>query len=229
MIHDIFEKKKRSGKTDHNIRPVPKIIADIHEKDSMIFAHLHSERSVSLIIKPLKIGDFIISDFVIERKTVPDLYSSLISKRLQRQLKNLLTLPSPIILIEGENSGIIEDNIYKGLVLSMITRHKIPIIFAKDSADSARYLIALAKRQGKRHYAESLHSKIPDSIDRQKRYILESFPRIGPKTAILLLENFRSLDEIFSAGPDQLRPFLKSHTDDFIRILNHLNNLNHNI
>ena len=72
MFHNIFNKitGKKSKKQLNKLKP--KIIADIHEKDSMILAELTESKEVELIIHSLKIGDYLIGNIIIERKTVSD-------------------------------------------------------------------------------------------------------------------------------------------------------------
>jgi len=77
MFHDIFSKKEVNP-----IKVKPKIIADIHEKDSFILVELKSSPEIELEIQSLKIGDYLIGSTIIERKTVSDFISSMIKKRL---------------------------------------------------------------------------------------------------------------------------------------------------
>ena len=79
----LFSRKKIKSKLK------PKIIADTHEKNSLIISELHSNKDVELEIKSLKIGDYLIGDIIIERKTINDFISSMINKRLIQQLKQL--------------------------------------------------------------------------------------------------------------------------------------------
>ena len=68
---------------------MPIIVADIHEKNSLVISELHKSTQVRLEIKSLKIADYIINDIAIERKTVQDLISSMINKRLIQQLTQM--------------------------------------------------------------------------------------------------------------------------------------------
>ena len=66
----------------------PKIILDIHEKNSLVTAFL-TELQCELITKSLEVGDYLINNIIIERKTFQDFVSSMLSKRLIEQLKNM--------------------------------------------------------------------------------------------------------------------------------------------
>ena len=79
-FHNIFKITRKQKK-----KQIPKIIADIHEKNSLILSELKSSNQIKLEIKSLKIGDYLIGKTVIERKTVQDFISSMINKRLVQQ------------------------------------------------------------------------------------------------------------------------------------------------
>ena len=63
MFHNIFEKLKNKSK-----KILPEIIADIHEKNSLILSELANSREIGLEIKHLEIGDYLIGEIIIERK-----------------------------------------------------------------------------------------------------------------------------------------------------------------
>ena len=54
MIHNIF--KKFSSKSPTNSKPIPKVIIDVHEKDSLVPSSLH-ELGCEIEFKSLKVGD----------------------------------------------------------------------------------------------------------------------------------------------------------------------------
>jgi len=218
QLHNIFKK------TTTSIKPLPGIVADIHEKNSLVLAHLHHSSQVQLQIKPLKIADYLIGQTAIERKTVSDLISSMINKRLIQQLKHLQNYPQRLLIIEGNLQEILEEdsNISKalrGLILSIINNFQTPIIQTSDSEDTAKYLITLAKQQLKPQTPISLHSRIPKSIKEQKQYILESFPNIGPRTAEKLLEKFKTLSNTFQATEEELEEVLKKRVGEFKELM----------
>ena len=54
-------------------------------------------------LKRLDIGDYVIGDFAIERKTVEDLFGSVFDGRLWTQLERLKnTYPHTCVIIEGD-------------------------------------------------------------------------------------------------------------------------------
>jgi len=222
MIHNIFKSKSRKTKP----KQIPLIIADVHEKNSLVIASLHKSLEISLEIKSLNIADYIIKDIAIERKTISDLISSMISRRLISQLKQMQAYKRSLLLIEGNLDMVIneENNISKalrGLLLSISTNSQTSIIRTQDHSDTSKYLITLAKQQLKSNQEISLHSKIPKTIPEQKSYILESFPDIGPTKAKQLLNKFKTVSATINASEEELEEILKNKTRDFKNLTTH--------
>jgi ERCC4-type nuclease len=216
MIHNIFRSKNRKAKP----KKMPIIVADIHEKNSLVISELHKSTQIRLEIKSLKIADYIINDIAIERKTVQDLISSMISKRLIQQLIQMQSYKKSLLIIEGDLDEVIneENNISKalrGLLVSISTNYQTSIIRTQDYEDTAKYLITLAKQQIKPKTEISLHSRIPKTKKEQKSYILESFPNIGPSKAKQLLKKFKTIQQTINATEEELEEILKSKTKDF--------------
>jgi len=220
-FHNIFKiiKKKKS-------KQIPKIIIDVHEKNSLILSELESSNQIKLEIKSLKIGDYLIGKTIIERKTVNDFISSMINKRLVQQLRQMKKYKQQLLIIEGidEQELYKEDtklnpNAIRGFILSIIINYQIPIIFTQDYKDTTKYLIILAKQQLKPKTEITLHHRIPKKIKEQKQYILEAFPNIGPITAKKLLKKFKTLNNTINASAEELKEILKSRTESFKNLL----------
>jgi len=219
MFNKIFSRKKIKSKLK------PKIIADTHEKNSLIISELHSNKDVELEIKSLKIGDYLIGDIIIERKTINDFISSMINKRLIQQLKQLQKYKQNLLIIEGQSSSFFEKNKFnlnsiRGFILSISLNYHIPVIMTRDYIDTSKYLIILSKQKLKKHQRITLHSRIPKTIEEQKQYILEAFPNIGPKTSEKLLKKFKTIKNILNADEKELKEILKRKTTDFKKIIN---------
>jgi len=105
QIFSIFSNKKLK------IIEKPKIIADYREKNSMVIAELISN-GAEVEIKELKVADYIVKSVAIERKTVSDFLSSMINKRLIRQLEEIQQYKNRLLIIEGfeEQEMYNEDN-----------------------------------------------------------------------------------------------------------------------
>jgi len=199
---DIFSRKKEKTKIK------PKIIIDYREKNSMIPAELISN-GCEIEFQNLSVGDYVVENTAIERKTVSDFLSSMVNKRLLNQLQHLQKTDKKILIIEGvednelyhERSGI-NENAIRGFMLSIILSHNIPIILTKNSEDTAKFLSVLAKKQTK-EVSLKLKKKSQD-VNEQIQYIIEGFPGIGLKTARKLLNHFKTIKNIINAEEDEI-------------------------
>lgn len=210
-INNIFS---NSPTTSGKIKcPNPKIpiIVDTREKQSLIAANL-LEKKANIQFEKLEIGDYLIGETIIERKTFSDFISSMLDKRLQEQIINIKKYPKHFLIIEGfyynyQNQKInIHENAIRGMLLSIATDFQVPIIFTEDEDDTSKFLILTAKKYEKPKQEYSIRqSKTLKTHDEQKQFILEGFPGIGPTTAKQLIKEFKSLDKIFNATKEQLR------------------------
>lgn len=209
-IFNIFS-KSRKEKTEEK----PKIIMDYREKNSLVYSELIN-LGIEVEIKELKVADYLVKDVAIERKTISDFISSMINKRLSNQLEGMQQYKNRLLLIEGidehelysheiPEKGI-HPNAIRGFLLSIIFEYKTPIIFTKDSEDTAKFISVLAKRE-KKEASLNVSKKNLDKKERMQ-FILEGFPRIGPKTAKKLLSHFKTLKEIFEAPVEELKDII---------------------
>ncbi len=208
-LEDIFSNSKT--KTEIVKCPNPKvlIIIDTREKQSLIATKL-IEKKANIKFENLKVGDYIIGDVLIERKTFEDFIGSILSKRLQEQMVNLRKNKKCFLLIEGFDYDYekfnVHENAIKGMILSVVVDFQIPLVYSKDEDETAKFLILMAKKFEKVKQDYSIRqTRNLKTINEQKQFILEGFPGIGPVTAKKLLEKFRSLNEIFQANEDQLK------------------------
>lgn len=218
QIFDIFSKSRREDKKENK----PKVIMDYREKNSLVYSSL-IELGIEIEVRELKVADYIVNDVAIERKTVSDFISSMISKRLTSQLDNLQQYQNRLLLIEGldehelyshevPETGV-HPNAVRGFLLSIILEYKTPIIFTKDSEDTAKFISVLAKRK-EREVSLNVSRKNLSKKERMQ-FILEGFPGIGPKTAKKLLSHFKSLKEIFEAPIEELKEIIGVKSEVF--------------
>ena len=217
-FHDIFSKKKES-----QIPKAQTIIIDIHEKNSLVPAEL-SHLEIPFEFQHLKVADYVINNIAIERKTIQDLKSSIISKRIFDQIKNLKQYEQNMIIIEGlqedlTNNEILHENAVRGFLLSLAIQEKIPFILTKNEKDTAGYLSLLARKKQSSEIALR-PSRILATKEEQIQFVLEGFPNIGPAAAKKLLIHFKSLKNIFLASEEDLKFILGKKAETFYKILN---------
>lgn len=217
MFHNIFSKKKE--KTEKETKS--KIIIDNREKNSLVPAEL-SALGCEIEFQQLNIADYLVNNIAIERKTLSDLKSSIINKRIFSQIQELKQYPSCLLLVEGLSDrlyeGVIHENALRGFLISAVLDNKIPLIFTKNERDSAVYLSLLAKKKNNKEISIR-PSKILFSREEQLQFILEGFPRIGPVKAKALLKKFCSLKNIVNASDSELEEILGKRTIEFKKLV----------
>ncbi len=214
---NIFSKEKLQ---ETNVKK-PKIIIDTREKQSLL-PSLLMKNGLELEFKNLNVGDYIVKDVVIERKTVSDFISSMLNKRLINQLKNLQNIKNKILIIEGieeqelyHAESNLNENAIRGFILSIILNYKVPIILTKNSEDSAKFLTVLAKKPDKEREIGINAKKKAKNKKEQLQYILEGFPGIGPKTAKKLLKEFKTLKNILNNDIENLKKLIGKKAEIF--------------
>jgi len=214
-LFDIFSKKKIK------VIEKPKIIADYREKNSLVISELKKE-GLDVELKELKVADYLVRGVAIERKTVSDFIGSMLNGRLLKQLGELQQYDNKLLMIEGldeqelyseRNETGLHSNSVRGFLLSILLRHKVPIIFTKNSEDSAKFIELIARKKR----AESPLNIKKRSLDKKERmqFILEGFPGIGPKTARKLLEKFKTIKNILDASDEELKELIGKKADVF--------------
>lgn len=217
QIFDFFLKSKIQDKGEN------KIIIDYREKNSSLYSEL-IELGFNIEVKELKVADYIVNDVAIERKTVSDFISSMINKRLVRQLEELKQYKNRLLIIEGIEeqelyseerfiNGGMNPNAIRGFLISILLKYKTPIIFTKNYEDTAKFISILSKRKEK----EASLNVSKKTLNKKERlqFILESFPGIGPKTAKKLLEHFKTLKELFVAPLEEIKKIIGKKADVF--------------
>ncbi|MBU2576951.1 MAG: hypothetical protein KKF50_04480 [Nanoarchaeota archaeon] len=223
QIENIFSKKKLEKEP---ICPNPKtpIIIDTREKQSLIAANL-MEKKANIDFEKLKIGDYLIQDTIIERKTFSDFVGSMLNKRLFDQLREIKKYPKYFLIIEGfcydYNKFNVHENAIRGMLLSVAIDYQIPIIYTEDEKDTANFLILVAKRYERPKSQDSIRpSKTFKTPEEQKQFILEGFPGIGPATAKNLLDKFPTLQKVFNTTKEDLKEILdENKMEKFLGLL----------
>ncbi len=190
------------------------IIVDKREKNSLVISEL-IKRKISLEIKQILVGDYIIGDVVIERKTKSDFISSIINKRLIEQLNNLKQFEKRFLIIEddshcNERKINIHPNAIKGMLLSVAIDFSTPLIFTTGFEETVDFLEILNKRyeNGKKIFSLKMKKKAR-SMKEQQQFILESFPGIGPSLAKQLLKENKTIRNIFNFEEEDFKKIKK--------------------
>ncbi len=159
----------------------------------------------NVVLKPVRlpVADFVVSERVaVERKMDADFEASILDGRLFTQAGELKsTFESPLIALVGSNFQRIQPNALRGALISLAVDYKLPLFFFDTDADLAEFLHALAQKE--QLAPDRMHrvqfAKKGDSVQDQQRLIAESLPGLGPKTALSLLQHFKTLQNIANA------------------------------
>lgn len=159
----------------------------------------------------LPVGDYQVSARVmVERKSTKDFVSSLIDKRLYKQSQELIeNFTNPLIILEGQDlyrSGL-NPNSIRGALASLAVDFNLPIIPTRSPEDTAAMIHRLLVREfdkGSRDIQIRTDKK-PLTLQEQQLFIVESLPHIGPVTARKLLEEFKTINEVFNASKEDLK------------------------
>jgi Fanconi anemia group M protein len=222
-VFDIFEKKSERKRKEE---PKEKVIIDYREKNCLVPASL-IRLGLEIEFRELKIADYMVKDIAIERKTVADFLSSMINKRLINQLNEMETYENRLLIIEGiseqelYSDSIIRNginaNAIRGFLLSIIFKHKTPILFTKNSEDTAKTIAVLAKRKEKE--ISTKERKKAKNSKEQKQLIVEGFSGIGPKTARKILEKFKNIKGFVNASEEELKKVLGKKAETTKKII----------
>jgi len=200
-----------------------RIICDMRECASQVNVELEKlsslETLVEIKLEQLSVGDYILSDdVVIERKTIADLETSIIDGRIFSQLKNLMQVKKPGLIIEGDASKLFSDNsrIQKKALIGLITSigldYKLPIFFTRNQKETAEFLLNIAKREqiGNGNNGMKLRfEKTRMNFSQRQLFIMESFPDVGPTLAKSILIEFKTIRNIANASIDDLQKIPK--------------------
>ncbi len=229
MIYNIFKNKSDSPtpkNSSNNIsNPLPRLIVDTREKNSLVLSELINLKEAEIIFQQIEIGDYLVGDTIIERKTFQDFIGSMLNKRLIEQLRQMQAYEKRLLILEGKDFESLEEkqtklnpNAIRGMILSISLDWQTPVIFTLDSEETAKYLLLIAKKQLKPQVEFTLHSKKPQTPQEQKQYIIESFPNIGPKNAELLLKELKTIKNIINAPEEQLKTLLGKKSESIIKL-----------
>ncbi len=164
----------------------------------------------NVVLKPVRlpVADFIVSDRVaVERKMDADFEASILDGRLFLQAGELKsTFESPLIALVGSTFQRIQPNALRGALISLAVDYKLPLFFFDTDTELADFLHALAQKE--QLAPDRMHrvqfAKKGDSLEDQQRLVAESLPGLGPKTALALLQHFKTLQNIANADEKAL-------------------------
>ncbi len=159
---------------------------------------------VAVCERPLAVGDYVVGDAVIERKTVRDLGSAIIRGRFWPQIGRLRNRAKRgYLLIEGSDLDLspLRPASVRGTLLA-VADLGLDVIRSMDPDDTATWLAVLARRSRRPSKPRPAYSQ------RQKRQdvpaaMLAAVPGISTYGAEALLGRFGDVRSVVNAGADE--------------------------
>jgi Fanconi anemia group M protein len=205
------------------------IIVDKREYRSKVVRNL-AINGVTIEPQQLDVGDYILSSRIgVERKNTKDFLSSLIDRKLFRQIQRLRDSYSrPILILEGEDLFThrnVNHNAIYGSLASISVDYGIPIMTTKDEIETANLLSVIAKREQKEEKkAVAIRGeKTQMSLNERQQFLAEGLPNISAILARRLLLHFGSIRDIVNATEEELQEvdgIGKNIASEIIRVLN---------
>jgi len=185
----------------------PRIIVDSRESRSGIIALLEEREIFEIAIEQLEVGDYIIADLCVERKTGPDFVESLKTGRLFRQLMLLRrAYKRRALLIEGPIPADSPKRAVEGAIVRITAGLQIPILNSTSLSDTVS-ILQRATLQLYGFTTSSFHS--PPRGARtdyafHQLYVLAGIPGIGLERGRRLVAHFGSLRGVMNASREEL-------------------------
>jgi Fanconi anemia group M protein len=184
------------------------IVIDDRELRSAAARRLY-ELGCRLDSRRLPIGDYVVSDrCAVERKNGEDLEDSIIDGRLFSQAVELCeTYPAPIIAIVGKSFSRLNPRAVQGALASLAVDFRIPSFVFESEEELAQFLHVLATREQaqNRRPPRLMTERKEVSLRELQQLAVESLPTVGPVHAKALLEKFKSVGAVYSAGVEELQ------------------------
>ena len=206
------------------------VIVDSREKGNI--ANILERRGIKILLENIDIGDYVIGNIILERKTTKDFIKSLYEGRLFSQLKELAENKEydKILVIEGNKKEILinlRPKVAIGTLLTIIRDFKIPIYFSLNEEETAM-LIEMIYRKMIENRVKTHRIRLdkkPKKLEEIQIYVLSGIPGIDMKTAKKLLSHFGSLRNIANASVNDLMRVKGIGTElanRIYRVFNHL-------
>lgn len=182
---------------------VTRILVDHRERASRVPQLLGSLGDCQIDWATLPHGDFEVEGkLIIERKAAADFVASIIDRRLFSQVERIADAGIPhTVLIEGDPyTGRLHNNAIAGAISWLVVIAGVSVVSSSSQQQSAALIHTMARHAV--HglgYEVNLHPPKPKSPTDLARYLVESLPGVGGKTAEALLRYFGSARAVLAA------------------------------
>lgn len=185
-----------------------RVVVDEREKPSGVPDEL-AKLGTMIDYRVLEVGDYVVRDYAVERKSARDFVSSLFTGRLFDQARRLGdAYETPILVVEGN----FEEQVSRqknprslwGALISAVLDFKLNCFFTPDTSQTAQFIFTLGKsgrfRGGPAPPPLVVRKPKTSDLSRVQTSIVSSLPGIGPQLAEQLLSNLGSVRKVFAAS-----------------------------
>jgi ERCC4-related helicase len=200
---DVKSKKERTQEDEELV-----IYADDRENS---VAKKLSKMDVTVKSKRLEVADFLVSErTAVERKEASDFVDSILDSRLFTQVKEMHQFEKPVIVVEGKDlysHRNVHPNAIRGALATLAIDYEMPVIWAEDEQETAKVLKSLAKREQeeKDETVAVRGERSPKKDEELKKFVVAGLPGVNTKIAERLMEEFESVEKIFTASEEKLK------------------------
>ncbi len=195
-----------SKPSNKNFEKKREIIIDVRENNNLKKELL--KYPINLKVESLEVGDILINnELAIERKNTEDFVTSLLNKKIFRQLSLLSQYYKyPLLIIEGEDiysRRNLNKKIIDSALLSIMINLRVPIFFTKNMEETS-YIINLLSEKNNKNNNFKLSKVKPRSEKKELEYFLSNIPNINLSTSKNLLEEFGTIKNIINSSEKEL-------------------------
>jgi Fanconi anemia group M protein len=170
-------------------------------------ANLLEKMGCKIVRMNLPIGDFVVKDVGIERKSFEDFISSIIDGRIFEQANSLSSaFKKPIIIVEG--FGVVErihENSFYATLAYIVSKSNVTIFRTKNEEETAKLIYWIARKEFEN--SGNVGYKIKEkkvNVQTIQERILAAFPGISTVLSKRILKKFGSLKKFFNASEKEL-------------------------
>jgi DNA excision repair protein ERCC-4 len=188
-----------------------RVVADERERASGVPDEL-SKLNVRVYFSKLSVGDYVLSpEVAVERKSIPDLISSIYDSRIFLQASRIASAyAKPYLLIEGDSKEVerLTRNLksYYGAIASVTLAYGLRVLFTANKAETAVAISELLRNVRARPVPHQMSETPPrsKSFSQQQVYLISSLPGVGRKLAERLLRKYGSPRRVMSLTQGEL-------------------------
>jgi len=162
----------------------------------------------NFIKEHLPIGDFVYNDYVFERKWITDLWGSIIDGRIFEQVENMKeNFDHVYVVVSGQlkeciNIPKFNPNVIFGAMASLLTKSGINVLWVENDTQLIKLILKICEKSTEPYVRHMKRIKM--SKEDIYACMLAQIPRMGYKTAKLILDNSKIKIQLENLNEDEL-------------------------